>query len=520
MTPVRLLAVCLALGAAGAAAQGPSAPRFDVLEFAVEGNTVLPVTRVEEAVYPFLGEGRTVADVESAREALERAYRDAGYATVAVDIPEQRVEGGVVTLRVIEGRIGQVRVLGTRYFDQGRILAAVPALAPGEVPFLPDAQEQLAALNRTEARRVQPVLRPGRNPGTTDVDLKVEDRLPFTASLELNDNRTPNTTDLRLIGTLRYNNLFQRHHSASLLYQTSPQDTSEVEVWSLAYTVPSPDWRWFGTLYYLRSNSDVAAGVGTTALGRGSIFGARLTRVLRGVGQLTHSLTLGLDYKDFEDNIVQPGLPALQSPIQYLPLSATYTGTREDEGGRWQFSTGLSFAVRQLNRSETQFENKRFKAQGNFVVWRFDGSRTQKLPWEAIGFARLDGQLASRPLVSAEQYAAGGLRNVRGYLEATALGDNAVHATLELRSRSFAAALSKDVDDAHALAFVDGAYLRVIDPLPQQTASFHLLSAGVGLRLRVWRTVAISLDYGYPFRDAPFTRSGDGRVQFTTVAEF
>jgi hemolysin activation/secretion protein len=519
----RLLAACLALFVASVVAQEPPkpVPRFDVLEFAVEGNTVLPVVRIEKAVYPFLGPAKTVADVEAAREALERAYRDAGFATVAVDIPEQKVDDGVVVLQVVEGRIGRVRVVGARYFDQGRILAGVPALAAGEVPYLPDAQEQLAALNRSDARRVQPVLRPGRYPATTDVDLKVEDRLPLAASIELNNNRTPNTTDLRLVGTMRYDNLFQREHIGSLLYQTSPEKTSEVEVWSVAYTIPSPDWRWLGTLYYLRSNSDVAAGVGgTTAIGRGSILGARLTRVLPARGSLSRSLTLGVDYKDLDDNIIQPGLPAIPSPIQYVPLSAVYAGSKEDEGGRWQFSTGLSFAVRQLNRDELQFENKRFKAQGNFAVWRFDGARTQTLPGKAALYARVDGQLASQPLVSAEQYAAGGVRNVRGYLEATALGDNAVHGTLELRSPSYAARVSEALDDLRAVAFVEGAYLRVRDPLPQQTASFHLLSAGVGLRLRAWRTLVVSLDYGYPFRDAPFTQSGDARLQFITAAEF
>ena len=525
MTPFRLLAAYLASLAASAAAQPGSppaaAPRFDVLEFAVEGNTVLPVTRIEAAVYPFLGEGRTVSDVEAAREALERAYRDAGFATVAVDLPEQRVDEAVVVLKVVEGRIGQVRVVGARYYDQGRILAGVPALAEGQVPYLPDAQEQLALLNRTETRRVQPVLRPGRYPGTTDVDLKVDDRLPLSGALELNNNRTPNTTDLRLVGSIRYDNLFQRQHSVSALYQMSPQDTSEVEVWSLAYTIPAHDWRWFATLYGLKSDSNVATGVsGTGAIGRGTIVGGRFTWVLPERGALSHSLTVGADYKDLDDDIVQPGLPPIESPIQYAPLSVTYAATRDDPSGRWQFSTGFALGIRGLATDEIQFENKRFKAQSNFLIWRFDASRTQTLPAKLGLFARVDGQLSSQPLVSAEQYAAGGIRNVRGYLEATALGDNAVHGTIELRSPSFASTFGERVDDLRALAFVDGAYLRVQDALPQQTDSYQLVSAGVGLRLRVWRTLAVTLDWGYPFRDAPFTSSGQSRVQFITAAEF
>ncbi len=51
--------------------------QFDVFEYRVLGNTVLPTQAVERAVYPHLGEKRTLKDVDAARVALEKAYRDA-----------------------------------------------------------------------------------------------------------------------------------------------------------------------------------------------------------------------------------------------------------------------------------------------------------------------------------------------------------------------------------------------------------------------------------------------------------
>src|SRR5271169_6611660 len=46
-------------------------PAFDILEFRVEGNTVLSSRDIERALMPFLGEKRHFADVEGARKALE-----------------------------------------------------------------------------------------------------------------------------------------------------------------------------------------------------------------------------------------------------------------------------------------------------------------------------------------------------------------------------------------------------------------------------------------------------------------
>src|SRR6266436_380225 len=78
-----------------AASQAPAGPaegaqrRFDIAAYDVEGNSVLQTVDIEEAVYPFLGDGKTVADVDQARDALERAYHARGYQTVQVEIPQQ-----------------------------------------------------------------------------------------------------------------------------------------------------------------------------------------------------------------------------------------------------------------------------------------------------------------------------------------------------------------------------------------------------------------------------------------------
>ena len=158
----RIAALCLSTLTGLAMAQ--TAPRFDVYEYEIEGNTVLPVAAVERAVTAHLGPERSLGDVEAARAALEKAYQDAGYVTVFVDLPEQEVREGVVRLRVLEGQVSRLKVTESRYYDQGRIRAVVSELAAGKVPNFNVVQAQLAEVNRTEERRVQPILRPGPLP--------------------------------------------------------------------------------------------------------------------------------------------------------------------------------------------------------------------------------------------------------------------------------------------------------------------------------------------------------------------
>ncbi|MEP6879847.1 MAG: POTRA domain-containing protein, partial [Nitrosospira sp.] len=150
--------------------------KFDVFEYRVEGTTLLPVTMVEQAVYPYLGEKKTLEDVEKARDALERAYHGEGYLTVLVSIPQQKVDSAVVTLTVTEAPVKRLRVVDSRYFSPADIKAAVPELAEGNVPNFPEMQKQLASLSRSADRRITPVLRAGKTPGTVEVDLKVKDQ--------------------------------------------------------------------------------------------------------------------------------------------------------------------------------------------------------------------------------------------------------------------------------------------------------------------------------------------------------
>ena len=495
-------------------------PRFDVMEYQIEGNSVLPVIAVEEMVYPWLGEKKNVDDVEHARADLERAYHDAGYSTVLVDIPEQKVDSGIIHLKVTEGTISKVRVTGSRYFSQGRILAKTPSIAEGSVPYFPDLQKDIASVNTTADRRVTPILKAGKTPGTVDVDLKVDDKLPLHASLELNDRHGANTTPWRAIGMVRYDNLWQREHSLSLQYQTAPKEPSQVAVFSASYLIPLSDKGDALAMYAIRTRSDVAAVGDITVQGNGTIYGIRRIVPLPGSSQLFHSLSFGADYKDFKEDLALRGSDSFSTPISYLPFSLSYNATSQLEPSLTQYNLSANFAVRGLSNKPEEFGNKRYLAQPNYFYLSGEVEHSSKLFGNYSYMAKIGGQWSDQPLISNEQYGAGGADTVRGYLESEAMGDDALHATIELRSPSVANLISSNLDDLHFLVFLDSAALRVTDPLPQQKSRYTLTSAGFGARLKAWRNLSASFDLGRAFRESANTHSGDIRMHFRMLYEF
>ena len=505
---------------ASATAAKAETHRFNVLEFQVAGNSVLPNLAIETAVYPYLGEAKSIDDIELARASLEKTYRDAGYLTVLVDIPEQQVEGGIVTLKVTEGRVARTRVVGSHYFSQGRIREKTSELAEGSVPYFPDMQKQIASVNTTADRRVTPVLKPGKTPGTLEVDLKVDDKLPLHGSLELNNRYSANTSPLRLSGMVSYDNLWQREHSFALQYQIAPEDVAQSNVLSGTYVMPLGTRGDMLALYAVRSRSNVAALGNLSVLGSGNIYGVREIMPLPSRANLFHSFSLGADYKDFQENLVLQGADSLKTPISYLSFVLAYNATVLGENAQTQANISANFAPRGLGNTAQEFENKRHNAQPNYAYLKADVTHTRKVLGDYSLIARLGGQLADMPLVSNEQFGAGGVESVRGYLESEALGDNALLGSLELRTPSLAKNLPDGVDELRLLAFTEGALLRVIQPLPQQTSRFVLSSVGIGARLKAWRGLTSTLDVGWPLKNTTYTRNGDPRVHFKLFYEF
>jgi hemolysin activation/secretion protein len=526
---------------AGASSATPQAPksgklqRFDIDEYRVEGADTLPQIEVEEAVYPFLGPRRTPEDVEKARAALEKTYHDKGFQAVTVAIPEQDPRNGIVILKVTENRIGRTRVMGARYFEPSQIKKKAPSLAEGTVPNFNSVTKDIVALNQWPDRRVTPALRAGATPGTVDVDLNVEDKLPVHASAEFNNRQSPSTTPLRQSVTFSYANLWQLGHSLSFTYHVSPEDPSNVEVFSGSYLARLPENDFTSLLLYgLKSESNVATVGGLTVVGPGQIAGARAIFTLPARENFYHTASVGLDYKSFGQVVLtSAGDITFSTPVTYYPLVANYTATWVSESSLMQLNAGVTAGFRGIGSSPAAFDAKRFGATENFIHFNGDFSRLQTLPIGLQIYGRVQGQVTNQPLVSSEQFPLGGLDTVRGYLESEVLGDNGFAASVELRSPNINEAIGSWVKDNagepsvpnlfnewRIFGFVDGGGAYVLEPLPEQLSRFYLWSYGTGARVKLTDYFNGMVVFAVPMISQVYTKARDPRVLFRIWGEF
>ncbi|UGV28867.1 ShlB/FhaC/HecB family hemolysin secretion/activation protein [Rhodopseudomonas boonkerdii] len=520
----------------------PAAPlqRFDIDDFAVQGADKLPQIDVEEAIYPFLGPNRTADDVEKARAALEKAYHDKGFQTVSVSVPQQNALTGRVILKVTEMKVGQLRVKNSRYFDLDKVKDRAPSLKPGTVPDFNAVTKDIVSLNQWPDRRVTPALRAGITPGTVDVDLNVEDKAPFHGSVELNNRRSPNTTGSRLIGTARYDNLWQLGHSFSFTYQVAPENSKDAEVFSASYLARFEDIDWLTALVYgVKSSSDVATVGGMNVVGPGEIIGARAVMTLPARENFFHTLSMGVDYKHFGQTMrstapTVDGINNFSTPITYFPAVASYGATFQGEKSLTQLNASITAAMRPAGDDWRQFDNKRAWASGSFTHLNVDLAHTHELPEGFQFWTKVAAQVSDGPQVSSEQFSVGGMDTVRGYLESEVLGDDGIVGNIEIRSPDVGSMLQKEMKDETGqgnprfttfnewrfFGFVDAGHVRVQRPLPEQQTRFDVWSYGAGTRFKVFEGFNGVIAYSVPMISQAYTHANSGRVNFRIWGEF
>ncbi len=493
---------------------------FSIWEYQIAGNTVLQQKILERALTPYLGPNKSADIINQAADALEQLFRDNGYPAVFIDIPEQNVVAGVVRLEVNEGRISRLRVNGAEYFTLSGLVEKVPSLHSGQTIHLPSVQAEIQKLHSFSADlQAVPIMKAGAEPGSMEIELRVKDELPVHGSVEVNNHYSANTTKSRLEASVGYDNLWQKFHSVRLTAQTTPEKTEEVSVLVVNYIMPVNAAKDRLAMYAVRSNSNIAAVGGLSVLGNGNIYGMRYVMPFAAHAGLSQSATFGMDYKDVQDAVSIQNAAALETPISYVVASAAYSATSYDNEASTNYTLAANFGLRGPNQ-RSEFDNKRIFSKPDFFYLRGGIERTDWLFTDVKLASSINLQLTDTPLISNEQYTAGGYATVRGYLESQILGDNAIAGGFELYSPKLFYA-DGDSLQWRALGFVEGASVSTLRALPDQDVHAEIISTGLGLRVTKSKQLVIKIDWARPLRDAgdagsgTLIRKGESRVVFS-----
>ena len=517
--------------------------RFIIRDYHVEGNNLLMPEQIDAILAPFTGPKRGFNDIEAARAALEQAYRRLGYPTIAVTVPEQTVEFGIITLTVYEGRLKSIEVTDNWFYSDSHIRRKLPAVSVGALLHEPTVLKQLDLLNTNPDLKVMPILKPSDDPGLLNLELKTKDHVPVHGKVELNNRGVPTTPRLRFNAALQYTNLFDADHTITFQTSQTPQDWGAVQVYSGNYAIPlgTPDEQlvFYGAVASSRARLDqspLPVGSGLDIIGNSVIAGGRYFLPFGSDG-IRHQLAFGIDYKHLgRTETPIPGTSdtlTVSNPLTYTPASLGYTRVLQDSRGFTKVTASargyVAGLVPQGGKEDfggvvEDVDNTpgvRQGSTGTFAVVQGGIDRYLTLPREFTFSAKADGQWASEPLVPTEQYFAGGMESVRGYREYEAVGDNAVHASVEVATPPFTKLPLEHIERSlRFVAFYEMAYLWIKQPQPGQAATWNLQGTGAGFRFTLSDHVRFRYDAAWTLRPGPFSPAGSFYGHFSLEAVF
>ena len=204
-----------------------AAPTFEVKGYEIRGNTLFSYEDMEPIFNKYVSTNATFQTIRDALSEFQMAYRNRGFVTVAVTLPQQQLTNGLVKVQVTEGKLAEISVINNKHFSSNNVMRALPGLRTNMLLNSLVFQQDLDRANGNRDRQIYPVIGPGPEPGTSSLSLKVKDRFPLHGRLELNNYSTPGTPDLRLNLAAQYNNLWQLEHQVGIQYNLTPEELKE-----------------------------------------------------------------------------------------------------------------------------------------------------------------------------------------------------------------------------------------------------------------------------------------------------
>jgi hemolysin activation/secretion protein len=224
------------------------AATFEVRHYDVAGNTLLRQEIIDSIFTNATGPEITITQIRKALGQLQLAYRERGYVTVAIALPQQQLTNATIKLDVTEARLADIKVRGNRYFSSNNVMRELPGLRTNILLNSRIFQRELDEANLNRDRQIYPNIVPGPLPGTSALMLDVKDRLPLHARIDLDNYNTPGTPDLRVNAAVQYNNLWQLDHQVGVSYGFSPEKTKADDLIS-DYFFDEPQISYYGAYY-------------------------------------------------------------------------------------------------------------------------------------------------------------------------------------------------------------------------------------------------------------------------------
>ena len=482
-----------------------------VKAYKITETSVMATADLGSIVAPYVGREMELTDLEKVADLVTAEFRDRGYSLARAYIPTQEIKDGIVEIAVLEGRVGEIIVKGNKNYSSEFIKRGfTPVVRDGAVRQS-SLEKSLLVLNEYPDLKATAVLEAGKELGTTDIVVNVEDKLPLHLVMDYDNFGTESVSKNRFGMEVNLGRFLIVEGSSLSLRGVIGSDPKSYHYGRASYLLPING---YGTkLGFLGYGGDFDVGqelaeFNITATTWG--YSPFLTHPFIRSRAQNLSSEFGFESKDAKQSI----LGSLFSRDKVRMLRMGLNSDWIDRTGRNFISLsifqGLEEAFGAMENNDPR--SSRFGADNRFTKAYVNWARVQKVMDRVSIILRGSGQASTRPLVVTEQFFIGGADSVRGYPQGESLGDDGYAVSTELRVSPL-----PNQDILQLAFFIDHGGVSIKDPPPGVKKHHQLTGAGYGFRLSLPYNIDGRFDVGFPVKPAKAS-SGDRPTLYIQAA--
>ena len=198
--------------------------RFVLTRLSVEGSTVYPESKLQDAYTQYLGKEVTLAEIYQVAEALTRRYRNDGYILSQVVVPAQSIRDGAVRLQAVEGYVANARVEGLVRAPRDLVDAYLDRIRQSR-PLKADVLERaLLLINDLAGVTARATLAPSAQAGASNLTVSVSEA-PRTVTVGLNNRGSKFLGPVRITADADFNSMFGAGDRTGVRFMRTPFDS-------------------------------------------------------------------------------------------------------------------------------------------------------------------------------------------------------------------------------------------------------------------------------------------------------
>ena len=469
-------------------------------QFRVIGSTVFTAEELAEVLESFQNRSLSFSELLEAPRAIANLYVKKGYITSGAFIPPQVIEDKIVTIRVVEGTLESIEIIGLKRLSPGYVRSRIEVAT---TPIL----NQNRLLEALQLLQLDPIiaslsaeLSAGSRPGQSILELELTEAPPRSVLTRLDNLRSPAVGSFRRLVGFSHGNLLGFGDRFNLTYyNTDGSNTID----DLSYSFPVNAYNGKIDFKFRIAGSELIrpAAIPFDIISDFREYNLTYTQPILQSPNQEFILGFGVDRKETQSFVDGTPFRLLidandrgETKLSGLRFFQEFTNrnSRQVFAARSQFNFGINDF--DLNTNDPLIDFK--IAESRFFSWRNQVQYLRLLNPDLLFLIRSDFQLSDRRLFSLEKFSIGGLYTVRGYRQDAILADNGFAASAELR----ATLLRFPAFDGslQLIPFVDFGTVWNNSGSPFVLNTKSLSSVGLGLSFNISDRFTARIDWGQP----------------------